>query len=98
MVRFETKGHPDVLMFDGVAGKMLTLMGHSGSIPGAFDEDEVAQALANLQAAVLQPSAQSGDDWGADSVSLAHRAQPLIDLFTKAKNDHNHVIWEKSLR
>lgn len=98
MVRFQTKNHADVVMFDSVAAKMLELMGHSGTIPGALDENEVATALSRLESAVSKPAAQSGDDWNGDSVSLSHRVQPLIDLLTTANNAQNHVIWEKSLR
>lgn len=98
MIVFQTKQHADVSMFDHVALKLIGLMGHSGSVPGALTEEEVEQALSKLSEAVLNPSAQSGDSWDDDSVSLAHRAQPLLDLLDAAKCGHNHVIWEKSLR
>ena len=98
MIVFKTKQHADVSMFDQVALKLINLMGHSGSIPGALTEEEVAGAFENLSNAVTLPSAQSGDSWDEDSVSLVHRAQPLLDLLAAAKRGHNHVIWEKSLR
>ncbi|MBE0493635.1 MAG: DUF1840 domain-containing protein [Thiomicrospira sp.] len=98
MIHFQTKNHADVSMFDHVALKLIGLMGHSGSVPGALTEDEIEPALKKLSDAVTNPSAQSGEDWDDDSVSLAHRAQPLLDLLNAAKNGHNHVIWEKTLR
>lgn len=98
MIVFQTKHHADVSMFDHVALQLIGLMGHSGSVPGALTEEEVAGAFENLNDAVNRPSAQSGDSWDDDSVSLAHRAQPVLDLLDAAKKHHNHVIWEKSLR
>lgn len=97
MIRFQTKGHADVVMFDAVAIKLVELMGHSGTVPGALNEDEVATALSKLQAAVSMPKAGDKGDWDSDGVSLVNRAQPLIELLTTAKNDQNHVIWDTSL-
>lgn len=98
MIFFQTKHHADVSMFDNVALKLIGLMGHSASVPGALTEEEVGQALNKLSEAVTSPAAQSGDDWEDDSVSLAHRAQPLLELLDAAHRNHDHVIWEKSLR
>ncbi|MEA1990471.1 MAG: DUF1840 domain-containing protein [Pseudomonadota bacterium] len=97
MIVFQTKHHADITMFDNVALKLIKQMGHSETVPGAFTEEEVEQALDNLKQAISKPSAQSGDSWDDDSVSLAHRAKPLIDLLETAKQNQEHVIWEKSL-
>ncbi|MDG4812780.1 DUF1840 domain-containing protein [Hydrogenovibrio sp. 3SP14C1] len=98
MIIFQTKHHADVSMFDNLAVKLIGLMGHSASVPGALTEEEVERALNKLSEAVTSPSAQSGDDWDNDSVSLAHRAQPLLELLDAANRNYDHVIWEKSLR
>jgi len=97
MIIFQTKHHADITMFDNVALKLIRLMGHSETVPGAFTEEEVGQALNNLKQAIATPTAQSGDSWDDDSVSLAHRAKPLLDLLETAKQNQEHVIWEKSL-
>lgn len=98
MIRFHTKTHADVVMFDQVALKLIELMGRTKTVPSALAEDEVAAALAKLTSAIQQVSAKQGDSWDGDGVSLAHRAQPLIDLLHAAKHAGNHVIWETTLR
>ncbi|MEA3404578.1 MAG: DUF1840 domain-containing protein [Pseudomonadota bacterium] len=97
MIVFQTKHHADITMFDNVALKLIKQMGHTETVPGAFMEDEIEQAINNLKQAIAQPSAQSGDSWDDDSVSLSHRAKPLIDLLETAMQNQEHVIWEKSL-
>lgn len=98
MIRFHTKVHADVVMFDKVALQLIKLMGRSATVPSALAEDEVAEALTKLKAAVSQPTAQQGDSWDDDGISLAHRAQPLIHLLDAAEHAHTHVIWEVTLR
>ena len=98
MIKFQTKDHADVVMFEQVAVSLIKKMGFSGQVPSAIEGEQIDQALQNLKQAASRPSAQSGDDWEADSVSLAHRAKPLIDLLTAAKSGDSHVIWEKTLR
>jgi hypothetical protein len=97
MIRFQTQAHADVVMFDDVARQLIQAMGHSGSVPGALKKEEVAAALNRLQQAMAQPGAQAGDDWEADAVSTAHRAQPLIDLLKAAQSGHHHVLWDTTL-
>jgi hypothetical protein len=96
MITFKTQYHADVMMFDGIAIKLIKLMGHSGTVPSALNPDDVSEALNKLQTAIAKPSPQSGDSWDDDSVSLAHRAAPLLDLLTTAAENEEHVIWEKS--
>ncbi len=47
-------------MFGDVALKLIKIMGHGGTVPGAISADEVAQALARLEAAVAKDRAESG--------------------------------------
>ena len=94
MITFQTKHHADVMMFDKVALKMLQHMGHSGTVPGAFAPDNIEAALIKLKRAASTPSAESGDDWDENTVSLAHRATPLIDLLETALRAQEHVIWD----
>jgi hypothetical protein len=97
MIIFRTKHHADITMFDNVALRLIKQMGHSETVPGAFTADEIEQAIKNLKKAISTPTAKSGDSWDDDSVSLAHRAKPLIELLETAKQHQEHVIWEKSL-
>ena len=98
MIVFKTKKHANVVMFEQVALNLIGLMQHSKTVPGALTEEEIEQAINNLRKAMSSPSAQTGDNWDDDSVSLSHRAQPLLDLLENAHQNKQHVIWEKSLR
>lgn len=72
-------------------------MGHSGTIPGAINADDIATALHHLQEAVLQNKPISNGKQEKDKqVSLAIRAVPLIDLLKAAEKKHCHVMWDKA--
>lgn len=98
MIIFKTKHHAEIMMLDQVALNMIRLMGHSEVVPSALTGDEVEQAFNQLSKAMSTGSAQSGDSWDDDSVSLSHRGQPLLDLLATAMREGDHVIWEKSLQ
>jgi len=98
VIIFKTKHHADVMMLDQVAHNMIRLMGHSDVVPGALTEDEVEQAYQNLSTAMKTSSAQSGDSWDDDSISVANRGSPLLELLATAIRENEHVIWEASLR
>ncbi len=36
IVTFRSKAHADIIMFGDIAIKLLKLMGHSGTVPGAL--------------------------------------------------------------
>ena len=97
MIIFKTKHHADIEMFDAPALNLIKLMGHTGTVPGALNPDEVKHALTTLKKALNTASAQSGDSWDDDSVSLSHRGAPLLELLQNAIDEEEHVIWEKSL-
>ncbi|MBO1924930.1 DUF1840 domain-containing protein [Thiomicrorhabdus sp. 6S3-12] len=98
MIVFKTKDYPDVAYFDQVALNLISLMGHSETVPGALTDNEIEQAFNHLKNAISSPSAQSGDSWDDDSVSMSHRAGPLLDLLQTAMRNNEYVIWEKTLR
>lgn len=99
LVTFSCKAYENVTLFGGVAQTLLTLMGHSGTVPGAILADDVPEALRLLQQAVAdakQPIDSSSDSEGGEpEVSLAHRAIPLIALLQNAVKQHCNVMWEK---
>ena len=102
LVHFETKSYATITMFGDVAVALIKMMGHSGSVPGALLAEDVPAALARLKAAVaehpdepLNPKGGSSQDNNAgQSVSLAHRALPLIGLLTAAAADEENVMWD----
>ena len=97
LVTFTTEVFADITMFGDTALTMLKMMGHSGTIPGAIKAEDVPVALSRLTAAVAAEKGVSPvEDEDADepAVSLAHRAQPLIDLLSAAAKEHCNVMWK----
>jgi len=100
LIHFRTKAHATITMFGDVGLALIKLMGHSGSVPGALLAEDIPPALERLRRAVaehpdshLDPAnSRARDD--APHVSLAHRAQPLIELLEDAARDGEHVMWE----
>jgi hypothetical protein len=89
-------------MFGDVAVRLLKLMGHSGTVPGALLAEDVEAALARLETAVAADeqlpqtgeSAQGEDDEPA--VSLPHRALPLIELLRAAAKAKCNLMWDSN--
>ena len=102
LITFTTPVHADITMFGDVAKELIRLMGHSGSIPGAILAEDVPAALARLKSAVeanpaapLNPGRDDDDaDARSQSVSLRHRALPLIDLLESAAREEENVMWD----
>jgi len=87
-------------MFGDVAVRMLKLMGHSGTVPGALLAEDVPAALARLRSAIeaeqVSPGTeQTGDEDSEPAVSLSHRALPLIQLLEAAAQAKCNVMWDK---
>ena len=101
---FRSKASADVVMFGDVAVRLLKLMGHSGTVPGAILAEDVGAALFQLKLAVEagrtksagnEPSDIREDDSGEPVVTLASRALPLIALLTAAAAARCNVMWDK---
>jgi hypothetical protein len=104
LITFRTKAYADITMFGDVAVRLLKIMGHSGTVPGAMLAEDLTPALERLKEAVevdkrtgaAQASGKAEGDQGADEqVSLAHRALPLIELLEAAQREHATVMWDK---
>ena len=98
LVTFSCNAYADITMFGDLATSLLKMTGHSGAVPGALSAAEVPGALTRLRAALAkateQPVADNGDEDDV-SVSLAHRALPLIGLLEAAQRANTHVMWDK---
>ena len=87
-------------MFGDVAVTLLKMMGQSGAVPGAIRPEDIPAALERLKQAVAvhqepTPAREKADPDSEPTVSLGHRAFPLIDLLTRAAKRECHVIWEE---
>lgn len=106
LITFSCKAYANVTLFGDVGLQMLTMMGHSGKIPGAILASEVPAALNQLKAAIEiernAPVIEQPEDEEQDEeqglidlpVSLVHRALPLIELLSAAEKQECNVMWE----
>jgi hypothetical protein len=102
LITFTTPAYADITMFGDVAKPLIQMMGHSGAVPGAILAADVPRALENLRAEVARNpdtplNPQHEDDSPEErgqSVSLSHRAMPLIALLEAAARDEKNVMWD----
>ena len=95
LITFSTPSHASLTFFGDVALRLLKMMGHSGTVPSAILAEDVPVALAKLRQAVAAHGDEETrqDDSREESVSLAHRAMPLIDLLETAAREEEDVMW-----
>ena len=88
-------------MFGDVAVRLLNIMGHSGTVPGALLAEDIPSALNKLKAAaeedkISEKTEQTSDEESEEQpVSLSLRAHPLIELLTAAAEQKCDVMWDK---
>jgi hypothetical protein len=99
LVRFDSDAG-GFSMFGDVAGKLLKMMGHSGTVPSAILAQDIPAALARLKTAVAtepEPVApapeQDARSESEPKVSLRQRAYPLIELLARAEQRGCDVMW-----
>lgn len=97
LVTFSCDAYENITLFGDVAKRLLTLMGHSGAVPGAILAQDVPEALASLKKAIASQQPKSSnqplDDDNQPEVSLYHRALPLIALMESAILAGCNVMW-----
>ena len=102
LVTFHCSVYADITMFGEVAKRMIKMMGHSGSVPGALRAGDVPVALSRLEEAIAdlkeREQATASGDAGDDEeppVSLVTRAVPLIELLQAASAEEVPVMWDR---
>ena len=110
LVTFRSKAAGSITMFGDTAKALLSMMGASGRIPGAFTGEDVGTALQRLESSLSDLKHHAHDtaappamneDMEADEedekeapVEIAVRAAPLLDLLRRATADKAEVTWE----
>lgn len=97
LVTFSTNAYADITYFGDVGLAMLKMMGHSATVPGAIVAEDVPAALSSLTAAIeTEKSTLPIADKNAEeaTVSLSHRALPLIALLDAAVKANTYVMWK----
>lgn len=104
LVTFNSKAWSSVTLFGDVAVRLLKMMGHSGTVPGALRATEIPAAIERLQQALdatpgeknkpaVSPDATDPDT--APAVGIGLRAYPLIQLLSAAALQECDVLWDK---
>jgi len=96
LVTFSCEEYENITMFGDVAKQLLTLMGHSATIPGAIIAKDIPLALAHLKKGIEQHKPKTTNLHENDDetpVSLAHRAIPLIKMLETAYKTQTNVLW-----
>lgn len=97
LVKFDSKVGA-FSMFERDARQMLSLMGHSGSIPGAILGADVGTVLATFQAALTEAKQtedqQVPKDDCEEHVPVNRRAWPMLELLKKAAAQKTNIMWD----
>jgi hypothetical protein len=92
-------------MFGDVAVRLLKIMDHSGTVPGAIGAEDVQSALLRLESAIkhspeppasIKQEEDENDENDELAVSLSHRAFPLIELLRAAAKEKCNVMWDSN--
>lgn len=101
LITFHCKSSPSITYFADVALKLLHLMGHSGTVPGALPAIAIPAACSRLQQALAAPAPEQphdpthgGDPEAALPVTLGLRAHPLIQMLSAAVLHGDDITWE----
>ena len=101
LIKFQSKVG-GFTMFGDIGVKLLKMMGHSGTLPGAIRAADIPRALETLNKAVAakdpdRPVPGPNEDKEEDlpPVTLHQRAYPLIDLLERSAEEDCDVLWDK---
>jgi hypothetical protein len=98
LITFKSDAYADITLFGDVAQRLLKMMGHSGTVPGAILAEDVPAALDRLKQGIelekTPPESMQDKEPDDQAVSLKYRALPLIELFTAAAKKNCDVMWQ----
>jgi hypothetical protein len=96
LITFSCDAYENISYFNDVAKNLLSLMGHSGTVPGAMKANEVSQALSRLQQNLGRDKTSAprqDNDEEELQISLRKRAIPLIGMLEAAVKKNCDVMW-----
>lgn len=104
LIAFKSSAAAELLMTETLAQYLVGLMGKQLGVRGVIHHDEMAAAIARLEAAIAVDKAKhaphethypsAGDDpKHFDAVHLAQRAFPLLDMMRLAHKADADVLW-----
>ena len=102
LVTFSTPAHGDVTMFGDAALQLIKMMGRNDTVPSALYAEDVQAVLQRLKAVLESGQSSPGPESPAEdeddevTVSIYHRALPLIELLEAAAHEKCAVMWESN--
>jgi hypothetical protein len=97
LVTFYSDAYENITYFGDVAKQLLTLLGHSGTIPGAIKSKDLPEALSHLQQGLKGGSGFSSkpdEEEDDEEIELSKRAIPLINLLQASIKKECDVLWD----
>jgi hypothetical protein len=96
--KFKSKATGDLVMLGPNGDQMLRVLGREPEPKGIVDVEQLAPAITALRAAVRDAEAQAEDGQGdeapgANAVSLRQRLWPVIEMFERALDAKEPVVW-----
>lgn len=104
LITFKSIATPEIIMLDNLARFLLRIIGKPLDKQGVISHDELAQAIARLEAAIEDEQEKEAlaraehhfdHDELADEtpVGLAQRAFPLLDMMRVAHQQEADIVW-----
>ncbi len=98
LYKFKSQADSDLFMNQGPAERILAIIGKPAGPQGIIEPDEMARAIAALEAAVAaqgeadanQAAASPG---GAQPITLHQRAWPFIQLLKRSLKADKPIVW-----
>jgi hypothetical protein len=96
--KFKSKAAGDLIMLGPNGDQMLRLLGREPTAKGIVDVEQLAPAVAALRAAVRDDEARAEADTdeetpGRNAVTLRQRLWPVIEMFERALEAKQPVVW-----
>lgn len=104
LIAFKSPAAPEIIMTEQLAQYLLGLLGKELGVRGVIHHDTMAGAITRLESAIAlhkertTPHAThyagaSDDSLPQDTVGLAQRAFPLLDMMRHAQAQNADILW-----
>ena len=104
MITFKSKAAADIMMFGVVATHLIKLMGKEVADKGIITVEQLPDAIAKLEAALIGDQEQHREHLLADepqevvgsgqpAVSLTRRVLPLLEMLRVSLQENEPVLW-----
>lgn len=96
LITFHSDAYENITYLGDVAKKLLALMGHSGTVPGAIKAHDLPEALHHLQKGLAKSNRFSNaeDDEDEIEIGLPTRAIPLINMLEYSIRAECDILWD----